>query len=63
MLRQWRAAIVVIAVIAAVITPTVDPVNMAIVMAPLLSLYFLGIIMAKAVYRPKSQDGSAPQQA
>jgi sec-independent protein translocase protein TatC len=57
MLGQWRGAIVAIAVIAAVITPTVDPVNMAIVMAPLLGLYFLGIIMARAVYRPKPQDG------
>jgi sec-independent protein translocase protein TatC len=63
MLAQWRGAVVVIAVIAAVITPTVDPVNMMIVMGPLLSLYFLGVVMAKAVYKPKAQDGGSPQQA
>ena len=54
MLRQWRIAVVAIAVIAAVVTPTVDPVNMALVMGPLLILYFLGVIMAKAVYKPRS---------
>jgi sec-independent protein translocase protein TatC len=56
MIRQWRIAVVVIAVLAAVVTPTVDPVNMAIVMGPLLALYFLGVLMAKAVYRPRSTE-------
>jgi sec-independent protein translocase protein TatC len=51
--RQWRYAILGIAVVAAAITPTVDPVNMALVMAPLLGLYVLGVIMARAVYRPR----------
>lgn len=45
---QWRIAIVVIAVLSAVITPTVDPVNMALLMLPLILLYvlslFIGII-------------------
>jgi sec-independent protein translocase protein TatC len=43
MLQQWRIAVVIIAVIAAVITPTVDPVNMALVMGPMIVLYFLSI--------------------
>jgi sec-independent protein translocase protein TatC len=54
MLRQWRIAVIAIAVIAAIVTPTVDPVNMALVMGPLLILYFLGVVMAKAVYKPRS---------
>jgi sec-independent protein translocase protein TatC len=41
--KQWRYAIVVIAFIAAAITPTVDPVNMMLVMAPMALLYFLSI--------------------
>ena len=41
--KQWRYAIVVIAIIAAAITPTVDPVNMMLVMAPMVLLYFLSI--------------------
>jgi sec-independent protein translocase protein TatC len=40
---QWRLAIVIIAVLAAVITPTVDPVNMALVMLPTCALYFISI--------------------
>lgn len=53
MAKQWRYAIVGIAFVAAAITPTVDPVNMALVMGPLLALYFLGIVMARVVYRPR----------
>ncbi len=47
LLSQWRIAIVVIAVISALITPTIDPVNMALVMGPLIVLYFLSILLAK----------------
>jgi sec-independent protein translocase protein TatC len=43
LLHQWRLAIVIIAVVAAAVTPTVDPVNMSIVMAPLIILYFVSI--------------------
>lgn len=55
MAKQWRYAIVGIAIMAAVITPTIDPLNMSMVMVPLLALYFLGVIMARAVYRPRTQ--------
>jgi sec-independent protein translocase protein TatC len=41
--KQWRIAIVIIAVVAAAVTTTVDPVNMGIVMLPLTILYILGI--------------------
>ena len=44
--QQWRLAIVIIAVAAALITPTVDPVNMSLVMAPLSVLYFLSVGLA-----------------
>lgn len=50
--KGWRIAVVIIAVIAAVATPTPDPINMAILMAPLLILYLLGILLA-ALARPK----------
>jgi len=43
LVKYWRIAIVVIAVLAAAITPTVDPVNMSLVMAPMILLYFLSI--------------------
>lgn len=41
--NQWRLAIVIIAVLAAIVTTTVDPVNMMIVMLPLSLLYFMSI--------------------
>ena len=43
LVKYWRYAIVIIAVIAAAVTPTIDPVNMSLVMAPMILLYFLSI--------------------
>ena len=54
LLRMWRQALVVIAVIAAAITPTVDPVNMTIVMGPLIVLYFGSVGLAYMLYRPRT---------
>jgi sec-independent protein translocase protein TatC len=45
MIKNWRFAVVGSAIAAALITPTIDPVNMAIVMVPLLSLYILSIFL------------------
>ncbi|MBX3010693.1 MAG: twin-arginine translocase subunit TatC [Caldilineaceae bacterium] len=53
LLRVWRQAFVVIAIVAAAITPTVDPVNMAIVMIPLIALYFGSVGLAYLLYRPR----------
>lgn len=52
--KGWRIAVAAIAVLAAVITPTVDPVNMAIVMLPLLALYALSIVLATWMYRQRA---------
>jgi sec-independent protein translocase protein TatC len=49
--KQWRLAIIIIAILAAVITPTIDPVNMAIVMAPLILLYIFSIGLAYLAQR------------
>ena len=46
LLGGWRYAIVIIAIAAAVITPTADPFNMMLLMAPLILIYFLSILMA-----------------
>ncbi len=54
--RNWRIAILLIAVLAAVVTPTPDPVNMALVMAPLIVLYGLSIILARFAYKPKEEQ-------
>ncbi len=48
--RKW--AVLATAIVAAVVTPTPDPVNMMIVMVPLYLLYEFGIILARFA-RPK----------
>jgi len=54
LLGFWRHAIVVIAIVAAAITPTVDPVNMTIVMGPLILLYFFSVALAFMLYKPRT---------
>lgn len=46
LLKQWRFAVIIIAILAAMITPTVDPFNMALVMLPLFALYGLSILLS-----------------
>jgi sec-independent protein translocase protein TatC len=48
--QQWRLAIVIIAIVAAAITPTVDPVNMGLVMLPMSLLYFISIGLSYIAY-------------
>jgi len=63
--EHWRIAIVVIAILAAAITPTVDPVNMALVMAPMSLLYFVSIGLSFIAYRGRSrreQGKEIPQE-
>jgi sec-independent protein translocase protein TatC len=52
--QQWRLAIVIIAIVAAAITPTVDPVNMSLVMGPMILLYFLSIGLAAIAQRGRA---------
>jgi sec-independent protein translocase protein TatC len=50
LIRNWRLAVVIITIIAAAITPTVDPFNMLLVTAPLLGLYVISIGLAAVAY-------------
>jgi sec-independent protein translocase protein TatC len=62
LLKQWRLAVVVIAILAAMITPTVDPVNMALVMGPMVGLYFLSIFFSwLAQISSKSEEKTGPE--
>jgi sec-independent protein translocase protein TatC len=54
--RGWRIALIAIAVIAAVATPTPDPVNMALLMVPLFLLYLLGILLAALARRKEGKE-------
>ncbi len=54
MLGRFRRYWVVVAfILGAIITPTVDPVNQALVAAPLLVLYELGVLLAKVAGRSR----------
>jgi len=53
LLQGWRIAIVVIAIVAALVTPTADPINMGLVMLPLCVLYLFSVLLAALVRREK----------
>ncbi len=55
LIKYWRIAIIVIAIVAAAITPTIDPINMALVMGPMIVLYFLSIALAKLAQGKRAQ--------
>lgn len=55
--RRW--AYVLAFVIAAIITPTPDPVNQSFVAIPIILLYELGIIFARIGGRPRKPEASA----
>lgn len=53
-LRRWRRGMIFgAAVLAALITPTVDPVTMLLVTIPMVGLYELGIFLSWLVYRSR----------
>jgi len=54
--KQWRLAVIFIAFLAAMITPTVDPVNMALVMGPMVGLYFLSILFSWLAQKTRGSD-------
>ncbi len=63
MAEHWRIAVVLIAVLAAAITPTVDPVNMALVMAPMTMLYFISIALSRVAYRGRLRQRQMRESA
>ena len=45
----WRHALVLAFVVAAIVTPSIDPVTKSLVAGPIIVLYFLGIFLARLV--------------
>ncbi len=56
LLQSWRIALVAIAVISAVITPSGDPVTMGMLGLPMVVLYFLAILLGWLVVRRRPTD-------
>jgi sec-independent protein translocase protein TatC len=49
LLGWWRYAIIVAFVVAAIVTPSIDPITQSLVAGPIVVLYFAGIALAKLV--------------
>jgi sec-independent protein translocase protein TatC len=60
--QQWRLSIVIIAIVAAVITPTVDPINQGLVMAPMILLYFVSIGLSYIAYAGRKRNQAKEQK-
>ncbi len=58
LLDQWRLAVVIISILAATITPTVDPINMGLVMLPMVTLYFISIGLASLAERTRRRQST-----
>jgi sec-independent protein translocase protein TatC len=54
--QQWRLAIVIIAIVAAAVTPTIDPINQGLVMAPMILLYFISIGLSYIAYAGRKRN-------
>ncbi len=61
--KNSKYAILVISVIAAIVTPTPDALTMLVFMAPMIGLYFLGIVVSAVVTRRRDRRLSAPAEA
>ena len=55
-----KTAYIVAFILAAVITPTFDPVNQSLIAVPLIILYEIGILLARIVQRKKAEAAAAP---
>lgn len=53
LLKNFRYAMLIITVAAAIITPTPDATTMLVFMAPMIGLYFVGVLVSYAVLRKK----------
>ncbi len=53
MLKNFRYAMLIITIVAAVVTPSPDATTMLIFMAPMVALYFIGVLVSYVVVRKK----------
>ena len=63
LLKNFRYAMVIITVAAAIITPTPDATTMLVFMAPMILLYFLGVLVSYVVLRRKQAANIATGEA
>jgi sec-independent protein translocase protein TatC len=59
MLKNFRYAMLIITIVAAIVTPTPDATTMMIFMAPMIGLYFVGVLVSYFVLRHKRANAKA----
>ncbi|MGB8653250.1 MAG: twin-arginine translocase subunit TatC [Candidatus Acidiferrales bacterium] len=59
LLKNFRYAMILITVVAAVVTPTPDATTMLVFMAPMIGLYFVGVLVSYVVLRRKQCEATA----
>ncbi len=61
MIKNFKYAVLIVFIVAAVITPTPDPVTQSIVAIPMLALYGLGILIAMLIGKQKARKRDADE--
>jgi sec-independent protein translocase protein TatC len=63
LLKNFRYAMVIITVVAAIVTPTPDATTMLVFMAPMILLYFIGVLVSYVVLKRKQAADAATEEA
>jgi sec-independent protein translocase protein TatC len=63
LLKNFRYAMLIITVVAAIVTPTPDATTMLVFMAPMILLYFVGVLVSYVVVRKKRAAALAGGEA
>jgi len=63
LLKNFRYAMLIITIVAAIVTPTPDATTMLIFMAPMIALYFVGVLVSYMVLRNKRAKALAAGEA
>jgi sec-independent protein translocase protein TatC len=63
LMRNFRYAMLIITIVAAIVTPTPDATTMLIFMAPMILLYFIGVFVSYMVLRRKRQRAAEQAEA
>jgi sec-independent protein translocase protein TatC len=63
LLKNFRYAMLIITVVAAIVTPTPDATTMLVFMAPMVVLYFVGVLVSYVVLRKKESQTVAGGEA
>ena len=56
LIRSWRMVVVIIFIVAAVVTPTPDPITQTLVATPMLLLYVISVFVARGIEKRRAAE-------